>query len=51
MIRIVACLGFGACSRRRLDWKKVFFYFFSLLACKPRVYGEAAHMVAGVAAR
>jgi hypothetical protein len=48
MIRIVACLGSGACSRR-LDWKKGIFFFFSLLACKPRAYGEAALMVAGVA--
>lgn len=28
MIRIVACLGFGACLRRRLDWKNVLFFFF-----------------------
>jgi hypothetical protein len=51
MIRIVACLGSGACSRR-LDWKQGFFFlscFFSLLACKPRAYSEAALMVAGVA--
>lgn len=32
MIRIVAYLGFGACSRRRLDWENVFF-FFSLITC------------------
>jgi hypothetical protein len=26
MIHIVACLGFGACSRRSLDWRDVFFF-------------------------
>ena len=41
----------GRAQEEGLIGKRGFFYFFLLLACKPRVYDEAALMVAGVAGR